>query len=371
MPYYHWRGITLQGQISRGTAFARSVSELDTHLLKRDIALLSSKQSRKKRLQSTISLQHKIDFFRQISQLLSAGILLPHALIIVTQQVAHPQFQEYVHSVAEQVNKGASLSRCLEQYPAIFDQLMIQMTYIGQEAGALAQTLELLADHLETVQQFHVQVRSAALLPCITFLFFVLIVLVIMIGIIPQFQTLFTAFNHELPSLTQSMIAISTFLRSRYMILSVAAGGFVIILLQRYIKTEQGRMHYDKFLVKMPIIGMIVRNSSLLFLMRSLAVLIESRFPLPAALSLSIKTVPNSRIKQQLYYLVHEVDSGTSLSDALIQHPQQIFSPDIIAMIHVGQESGMIVAMLKRVSIIYQERIKRSLKIVTTIIQPL
>src|SRR5579872_1850639 len=169
MPYFNWHGIALSGASKKGKLFARTQNELDAILFKRDIALLDCSLASPSRWLRSVSISTKIQFFRQLAALLQAGVLLPEALTIVTEQLDNPRFQEVVYAVANQVHQGKSLGQAMAQYPQLFDSLMIHMVQVGHQAGALAAALDMLSDYLESVVAFQKKIRSAAIMPALTF----------------------------------------------------------------------------------------------------------------------------------------------------------------------------------------------------------
>lgn len=371
MPYYSWQGITIHGATKKGVAFSTSLQELDETLLKRDIALLRGKPARKPLLQRSISAELKIEFFRQIAVLLQAGVLLPETLLIVNERMNHPQLQEVIADIAKKVHEGQPLSQALKDYPKIFSPLMIQMIFVGQEAGTLALSLTLLADHLEMMQSFYTSMRSAAIMPCVTLLFFCAVALIIIVGIIPQFASMFATFGQELPTLTRMLINASSVMRSWYMVMVAIALFFCALLAKNAVASEQGRTTIDRWLVRLPYIGILIKQSSLLSFLRSMALLLESGMPVPRAIYVAQQAVPNSVLRNQIDYILQEVEGGTSLSSAMAHHPDELFGQDIIAIVKVGEESGKLPSMLARSAASYQERIKQSLAVATTLFQPL
>lgn len=371
MPHFRWRGIALDGQTRTGTLFASSQQDLDILLFKRDIALIESQSVKKRWIIRSVPRSITIDFFRNVSVLLDAGVLLPDALNIVQRQREHPYFQEIIHTIVIHVNAGKSLSQALQEYPSLFTPLMVQMVYVGQEAGTLGAVLAMLADYLDAMLSFHKQIRSAALMPCITLLFFIVIASVIVVGIIPQFVALFASFNQELPVLTRGLLTISNFMCSRAMVPIIIVFFIVIALIKNYISSYEGKKKWALWVMRMPGIKILVVQSSIAYFLQTMATLLAGGMQLPAALSIAKKSITNSYLQDQITYLIQEVEAGASLSSAMAQHPHHLFSHDVVAMVAVGEESGRLHTMLARIAMQYQERVKRLLVTVTTVFQPL
>jgi len=370
MPYFSWVGVNLKGQCKKGTLFAQSAQELDALLFKQDIALLRSTQRSSRHFTTSVDTAIKIAFFKQVSVLLSAGVLLPQALTIVNAQMNHRYFQEIIHLLARDVHHGLSLSQALEKYPHLFNSLMIQMVYVGQESGSLAASLALLSDYLQVQQEFKQQLRSAALMPLITLCFFVGIALIIFMVVIPRFAALFASVNHELPYLTQLLIAFSGFVAGAgmlYVLIACCALGSGI---KWYSRTAQGRRRVDEWYMHIPYVRTIIKNSNVVYFLRSMAMLLEAGLPLVTAVHMSRYALTNKALAHESSYLEQEIEAGSSLSEALALHPRHLFGPEIVAMVHIGQESGNLSGMLVHAATEYHHKVRQSLAKVTTLFQP-
>ncbi|MCX5921750.1 MAG: type II secretion system F family protein [Candidatus Dependentiae bacterium] len=372
MPYFTWQGIDIIGQIHKGKLFARSKEELDTLLFKQEIALLSCSPVKQWSLFSrSVKVSLKIQLFKQLSELLSAGVLLPDALLIISSQTEHARFQEVIDSITQKVHEGSSLSQSLSCYPRVFDQVMVQMVHVGEESGRLVAALTMLSDYLQMGHDFRRRLRSAAMVPMFTFSFFCFVALLIIMVIMPRFIGMFQSVKQELPYVTQVMISMSSFLRSRYMMLLVGAGFLVGFVMRLYAQTARGSWQWDRFLLTVPWVGFLIKQSSLAYFLHALAMLLNGGMQLVPALALAQQTISNKVIHYYIGIIEREVEAGSSLSQAMLHDPAQLFGPDSIAIVRVGEESGRLSTLLSRAAVAYQDRVKRSLKIITAMINPL
>lgn len=221
MPYYYWKGVTITGQIKKGKLFAQTLEHLDELLLKREVALMQAKPA-KQWIKKSISITDRAKLFAQLATLIEAGVLIPDALSIVANQVDNLELQEIMHEVAQQVSQGTQLSDALEPYSQVANQIMIQLIRAGEQSGNIDYALNALSAHLMATGDFYRRIRSALILPLITIIFFVAILLIIFIVIMPRFISVFTSMAKEIPPLTQKMIWISEFITSPAMGLSLA-----------------------------------------------------------------------------------------------------------------------------------------------------
>lgn len=370
MPYFQWEGITLHAKTRHGKTFARNIQELDSFLFKRDIALMFVKQARMPLIGYRITTRNSIDFFHHVASLLSAGLLLPEALLVVQDQLSSPRLQEVVESLAVMVHEGCSLSEAVKRYPQLFDDFIVHMIHVGQETSSLSVALMLLATHLELVMHFRKKLREAALMPCLTMLFFGIVTLGIVVGIIPYFATLFASFGQELPLLTQWLIKASCFARSWYMVLTVV-GIMLLSLAGKVYYRLKGKIVIDRACLKVPYIGRLMYSSNQVYFLRACALALDRGLSVPQSVMLAKKTLTNSYLQSRIEFIEQEIIMGNSLSGAMAQHPDQLFDQQLLSMIKVGEESGELSAMMYRTVALYEEEVKKSLTFITTIMQPL
>ncbi len=369
MPYYRWRGVTITGKTKKGILFARNAEHLDELLLTREIALLSHKAMRQW-IPKPIRLKHKAHFFRQLSVLIESGVLMPDALLIVGDQLDHPQLQEIIHEIAVQVHEGVALSTALEQFPLVFNQITTQLIRAGEESGNMAHALNAICGHIDAMQDFYTRLRSVLLLPTITLVFFLAIVTIIFVVVMPRFIDIFASMQQAVPPLTRHLLAVSEFMRSIWMGIIVAIVGCAVLLFWRITRSGRGRRVLDWMLIRMPIVGPLLQQRFLAYTMQAIGVLLQGGMPLVSALEVVRGSVENQVFKSQLLFLEVEVSSGSELSDAMIRQPDGIFTQDVIAMVQVGQESGRLAPLLLRVGSTYYELVSQRLAWLTMLLQP-
>lgn len=371
MPYFKWRGVDMLGSWHSGKEFAKSTSHLDKTLLDRGVALLQSKPMQLSWLSRTIKPADTVNFFKQLSVLIDAGMLLPQALALVGNQLNNPRLQEVVHRLADNVHEGIALSTALSNYRSIFDPLTIQQIRVGEESGELAAALNALSKSHEIKQDFHSRIRSALTLPLITLLFFFIIAAIIFVFVIPRFAELFAASRQEIPPLTRTMLQISKLARSWYSILIIAITGGVIWSTRLFSSTTAGKGIFDRLWLSMPFISRIVRYHFLALFFQSLAMLLKGGMRLVPALNILHGIAQNHLLQEQIALLAHEIESGSSLSSALARQPGSLFTQDAIALVTVGEESGQLVGMLQKVANLFQQRVHKELTLCTVLLQPL
>jgi len=370
VPYFKWRGVDITGTLRYGKLSARSPKHLDTLLFKRGIALLSSSPVYLFWFSRTIRLSLKIEWLRQLTILIKSGVLLPEALSIVADQVNHPVLQDIVHAIAESVYKGISLSSAVKQHKGIVDPIVIQLIQVGQESGNLTDTLDAAVLYLEMEHDFYTKLRSVLLMPLLAGLFLLGITLIIFGVIVPRFVDIFTSLQQNIPPLTQLIIRISIFVRSWRMIFCISIALLFCWFGKRYFKTPSGKIVRDHLFLRLPFVGNIIQQQLLAYTLQSLALLENSGIDVVLALHIVAGSIDNVVLKKQLDYLSYEVSTGKSLSEAMRISAYSLFTEEVIAMVHIGQESGNISVLLEKAAQIYREKSSRQLYLFTILLQP-
>lgn len=368
MPYFAWKGVNLKAQDCKGSYFARNKQELDDYLFKKDIALLSCK-TKKIIFNRTISSQSKIDYFLQIKMLIQAGMHVPQALRLVAQQSNVPYLTMKAHSIADHVEGGNSISQALLQHKKVFAPLISHLMSVGQESGNLSACLDVLTMHLESMESFKSRLRTALLLPAVTFAFFMCVIIIMLMVIVPQLATVFNSMHRELPAATQTMINISNVFRSGQIFLVLGICAIPLSLLLLYCKTENGKVKVDKMLLKIPIVKQVIINKAMAHFFQSLQLLLRGGLPLLTAVKIVKASLSNYEIKEMIYSIEQEINAGSSLAHALSSF-ESLCSPDIISLLLIGQESGNLVIILERISHIYQNKLLKTLARINTLFQP-
>lgn len=370
MPYFVWRGVDSVGSYKRGKHCAKSVAHLDAELFKRGVALLEIRETAISWMEPSIHTSDLAHFFKQLSVLVEAGVLLTDALELVARQVTSVRLQELVSSVADKVNQGSSLSNALQECGCLFDRMVVVRVRIGEESGTLPAVLDALSQVYERRLQFHKKLRAALLLPAVTFIFFIAVIICMVVFILPRFADLFKSYNQELPYLTHLMISMSAWISSWYMLIALAATALWVLLVYRWISTKQGRSVWDRCTVRLAIIGPLIVDTCIASFFQSLAQLLQGGVRLVPALQLIVPDIDNTVAKTCVMHIEQELQQGGSLSHALATCPGDFFTQEVIALVVVGQETGRLPELCAKIAQLYQERILERLTLYATFAQP-
>lgn len=371
MPYYSWRGVDIFGEYKKGKMYARSPEYLDSQLFKREIALLQFRPSSWRWRYRAVSQELKIELFKQMATLIEGGVALPQALLVVAEQLHHPGMQEIIHELADMVDHGNSFSAALCKYAHAFDPISIQLIKAGEESSSLAEAMAQVAERLEMRQEFSRAARAAVVLPALTFGFFMAITLFLFTFIVPRFAELFASMNKNLPASTQLMLRISNFLCSWHAVIAAGLIGIAGYAVYAAARTKQGRELLDRAVLHIPILNMIVWYRFIAYFLASVALLLERGVQLVPALYVVAQSMDNVVFKNYVQVLAGKVNAGRSLSASLQEVSPAQFPIELIALVHVGENSGTLDILLKKAAVRYQNQVKRSLSRLTSLVQPI
>lgn len=372
MPYFKWTGIDLYGNTRRGTMFARTTSELDEFLLKKEIALLQQ-TSIKPLTFGGIKQSYLIEFFKHNALLLQSGVLLPEALFLtfVHLQTKSIRLQEVISTLIEEIRNGASVKEAFGKYPHIFDLITVTMLDAGQESGALGAAFSLVATRLERKEHFYKKIRSALVTPAITFLFFIISMLFILKVIVPSFAVHFMQAGQTLPFVTRMVLSVSSMLNLSFVVIFCSVLCMSALLLKQLARVPRFKRVLDSIALSIPLLKDAIMQSAQSSYLQSLGLLLEQGVHLVRALVIARVSVANSILQEELIELEHNVIQGRTLSNAMRLSVQEFFSLETIALVAVGEESGSLGRKLVNAALAQEEKLLQKVTLVTTWLQPI
>jgi len=388
MPMYAFKGIAASGKNISGVRDADSPKTL-RQLLRKDGVLVTSfelskggkaaKEANAKKggLSRDVDLGGIIGgvkktevaaFTRQMATLLKAGIPLAEALGALVEQISNVRLKTPVAEVRTMVNEGSSLADALAKHPKIFGELFVSMVRAGEVAGNLDEVLTRLADFLEGAQKLKSKVQSAMIYPMVMVAVTVGIIGVLMVKVIPEITSMFSQQGKTLPLNTRMLIASSGFMGNHWkaILLTLIAGAFVFV---KWKATKDGKESWHKFVLKLPVVGQLVRTINVSRFARTLGTMLESGVPMLRALDTSKQIVANVVLQQAIEDAKRAVTEGESLAQTLKKSGQ--FPPTMIHMTAVGERAGQLEQMLERVATTYESEVDVKLSRMTALLEPL
>jgi type II secretory pathway component PulF len=370
MPYFRWSGIDMYGNTRKGTLFCASAQELDHLLLAREIAVLKATQITPW-ITRSIRITDKAQFFTQLATLLQAGILLPQALAMVSQQTTHIKLAAQMHAYARHVQQGDSFSDLLADNKDIGEPFVRALIAIGQETGALAAAVQAIAHYFLLHAQLQRTIHSAMRLPYLIGSFFVVIASAIFMCIIPAFASFLAVHEQPIPRITQYMISISGALEtSTFWIVAASVLLFLYGSLQFFKNHERIKKWRDAVVLRTPFLGVLVRELAYAQFFQALQLLLERGVSLPKALHCAGLVLSNSVLAACAQQVEYQVQTGTSCAQAFMYAHERYCDHTILGFLATGEESGNMLTMIAHAARVCQERGAARLAWLTTLIQP-
>lgn len=305
---------------------------------------------------------------RQLATLLDAGLALEQALSALIEQSEAEAVRKVMAGVRAEVMAGQSLARSLEQYPAVFPEIYRALVRAGEASGTLGQVMLRLADYTETRQALRQKVGLAFVYPAIVTLVAVLVVTGLLIYVVPQVVGVFEHTKQQLPLLTRLMIGLSSLLQVAwpYLLLVMVAG---VLGARELLKHEDVRYGFHLRLLRLPLLGRLLRGLNTARMASTLAILVGSGVPLLNALQAACGVVSNLPMKRALEDAAQKVREGMGLSRAL--GTSKLFPPILIHLIGSGESSGKLDAMLQRAAIQQEQEVGGFVAVLTSLLEPL
>jgi MSHA biogenesis protein MshG len=307
-------------------------------------------------------------FTRQIHTLLKAGVPIMRALAGLRDSNTNPAMQNMLQSVRESLDQGRELSVSLARHPKVFTPFYLSMVRVGEMTGRLEEIFLRLFDHMAFERFMREQVKSALRYPMFVVLAMALAMVIINIFVIPEFAKVFKGFGAELPLVTRILIGVSEFFVQWWPAMLLALVGLAAAFRQ-WINTTDGRYRWDRLTLRIPIAGKIVLKATMARFARSFALAARSGVPVIQALSNVAMTVDNAWIADKIERMRDGVERGESILRAAIA--TEAFTPVVLQMIAVGEESGALDDMMEEIADMYQSEVEYELKTLAQQIEPI
>lgn len=307
-------------------------------------------------------------FTRQLSDLIDSGVTLFRSVQILHEQDTNPIFKSVLEDIQNSIKDGKTLHESLSKHPKIFSKLYVNMVKSGEIGGMLEMVLDRLADFAEKEDETKSKIKSAMAYPMVMAGTGVLSVLGMMIFVIPRMVRLFADMGQVLPIPTQILIAISHAL-SQYWWGFLLVGGGGMFLLNKWKATEEGGITYDRFKLNIPVIKELILKDEISRFGRTLSTLLTNGVPIIQSLNIIVDTINNKVIRNDLKKITDDIAKGAKLGECLKR--VTYFPALFVNMVAVGEESGHIEKSLEKVALSYEKQVDRTVKTLTTLLEPL
>ncbi|HXX73550.1 MAG TPA: type II secretion system F family protein [Nitrospiraceae bacterium] len=378
MGTFAYVGRNRSGAVKKGELSAKTRDEAVDQLRRQNVVVTSLEQKTGKAggfnvnslLGSGLTDKDLVVFTRQFGTMINAGLPLVQCLEILSTQSENKLLRETVGEVKTQVEAGSTFSDALRKFPKVFDDLYVNMVHAGEVGGLLDTILTRLAKHIEKAMKLKGQIKSAMVYPSAIIGVAVTVISVLMIWVIPIFAKMFNELSGGkvgLPGPTQLVIDVSNIFQSYwYVMIGVIVA--TVFAIKKYRATPQGRMNIDRLLLKIPVVGDLIRKASVAKLTRTLGTLISSGVPLLEGLLICAKTSGNKVIEEVLINARVSISGGKTIAEPLAK--SEVFPKMVTHMIAVGESTGALDAMLGKIADFYEDEVDQAVASLTSLLEP-
>lgn len=317
----------------------------------------------------TVPLKEKMTFTRNLSVMVSSGLTISRAVLNLSLQTKNKTFRKMLESVNDDLQAGKTLSEGLAKYPTVFNELFVNMVYVGEVSGNLEQVLDILALQLEKENDLLSKVRGALIYPSVIVVAMIGIGVLMLTYILPKITGTFKEMDVELPATTKIIMAMSDFLRT-HAVLSIVVFVAAIVAIRLFATTKTGKRFFDFLYLHLPIVGNIIVKVNCARFARIYSSLLKSGVSVVSALTIISKTLSNVYYKDVLDEALLEVQKGVELSKVIGKY-ERIFPLLVSQILSVGEETGKTETVLQRLAEFYEEEVSQITKNMSSIIEPI
>ena len=372
MPAFTYTARALNGDLRTATIDAPSRDEVVAQLRRQRLNVVkideAAQAANKKKSGGKISMRDVVIFTRQFSTMINAGLPLVQALDILAKQSENKALKDVTRAVVFDVESGHTVADALRKHPKAFTDLYVNMVAAGEAGGILDTILMRLATFLEKNDALVRKVKGAMIYPGVIMSVAAIAIVVLLLFVIPVFEKMFESVGMPLPLPTRVVISMSRFLQSYWWLV---IGGFMAAgwTLKKYYATQDGKLAIDKMLLKMPVLGDVLRKSAVSRFTRTLGTLIGSGVSILDGLEITAKTAGNRVIQDAIMESRASIAGGETISAPL--QKSEVFPPMVISMIAVGEQTGGLDEMLSKIADFYDEEVDAAVGGLLALMEPI
>ncbi len=367
---FSWEGKDKKGTRVKGRSLAPDETALRSELRRQGIAATRiRKQSQAFKKGGKVNAQDIAVFSRQLATMLAAGIPMVQSFEIVGNGHDKPAMQKLILDIKADVEGGTSLHESLAKHPLYFDDLYVNLVEAGEQAGALESLLDKVATYKEKTEALKKKVKKALFYPTAVLVVAVIVTIILLIFVIPQFEALFKGFGADLPAFTQLVINLSRFVQSDGIEIALVVGGAAYAFMYFKKRSRKMRETLDRLSLKFPIIGPILNKSAIARYARTLSTMFAAGVPLVEALESVAGATGNIVFENAVMKMKDEVATGQRLQRAM--ENTGLFPNMVIQMIAVGEESGSLDEMSAKVATFYEAEVDNAVDAMSSLLEPL
>lgn len=371
MGKYAYKARSRDGKIISGEMEGDSKDVVTARLREKGFFVTSVKEKSKEIVlfQKKVKTYEVAVFARQFATMIGAGVPLVRCLGILNEQCENPRFRQILSKIRSDVESGATFSKSLEKYPEVFTNLFVDLVRAGEAGGILDEILNRLANYLESSEQLKSKVKGALTYPIVVATIALLVVFFLLTFVLPNFKNIFSGMGEAtLPLPTRVLLQLSDFLSAYFVFILMGIAAFIYGL-RKFFTTKQGRRIWDVNILRMPVVGNLLRKVAIAKFTRTLGTLVASGVPILQALEVTAATAGNVVIADAIHKTRVSIREGESIAEPL--KASGVFPPMVVQMIAVGEETGELDNMLIKIADFYEQEVDTAVKGLTSVIEPI
>jgi len=379
MNSYAWKGRNARGEVIDGVIDAENEGAVADQLLAGAVtpvqitqagdSLSANKQDWWQALRaSPVNTEDTLVLSRQMYTLQRAGVPILRSLAGLQASTAKPALVALLGDVRASLDQGRDLSAALARHPKVFSAFYVSMTRVGEMTGKLTEVFLRLSEHIEFEMEIRARIKQALRYPTMVIIAMAIAVVLINLFVLPTFATVFAGFKTQLPLMTRILLGFSAFTLKWWPLLAAAAAG-AVVMVRSWLATPEGRYKWDKLKLRIPIAGPIVLKATLARFARSFAMASRSGVPISQAMTVVAQTVDNAYIGNRIEQMRDGVERGESISRCAAA--AGVFTPIVLQMIAVGEETGELDTLLVEIAQMYERETDYSIKGLSSAIEPI
>ncbi|HKY74206.1 MAG TPA: type II secretion system F family protein [Patescibacteria group bacterium] len=373
MPVFVYKAKNQKNETLKGKVEAQSAQQASAVLKERGFFIVSllqtgnSELSQLSAMLDRVKVSDIVNFTRQLSTMITAGLTLTESFQILQQQ-SRPAMQKIVLSLLREVEGGSSFAAALQKQGTTFSRVYIALVRSGESAGVLDKILFRLADNLERQYEFQAKTKGALVYPVIVLIAMIAVMIIMMVFVIPKLTAMYADFGAQLPGMTLALISMSNFMSKYWYVLLVVFGGLGYLLSQ-WRKTQYGEWQIDKLMLKIPVYGILRIQIMMAEFSRTISLLLGAGVALLSALEIVADSLENVVFRYGLQKTAEDVEKGVSFAEAISR--QEMFPQLVSQMVAVVEETGKLDEVLLKLSGYYESESEHAVKNLSTALEPM
>lgn len=368
---FTWEGVDRKGKKMKGELEGASVAFVNAALRRQGVKPTKVRKVAKPlfEIKKKITAKDISIFTRQLATMLVAGIPIAQAFDIVGKGHENPTMAQLINTVKNDIEAGTNLTAALSKHPLQFDALYCNLVQAGEQAGILDDILDKIATYKEKIEGIKSKIKAALFYPTAVVVVAFIITTILLVYVIPQFESLFKGFGADLPALTKFVIELSEFFQATWYYMFAGIGGFVYIFAYFYQRSDKMQHTADKLLLKAPIIGDIIKKATIARFCRTLATMFAAGVPLVEALDSVAGAAGNRVYYEGTMDIKSDVSTGMQLQVAM--NTTGLFPNMVVQMVAIGEESGELDTMLGKVADFYEQEVDDAVEGLSSLLEPI